>query len=166
MGQLLAEGQGLVRVDFNHGHMHARGYQQFGQIIADAAAAQKHDVSDPEGILSQKAEIVGDGDNVPGDVHPVARMQDKVAVGDKHLSVALHRRVQHPGNAGMMHRQLLERIAHHHILLLGAEFHHLHLALGKGLDIAGEGEAQDAADFQGRGAFGVDGHVNAQLPLQ
>ena len=50
--------------------------------------------------------------------------------------------------------------------LLGAEFHHLHPAVGEGFHVDGEGEAQQAGDLQRGGALGVGHLVDVQLLLQ
>ena len=99
-------------------------------------------------------------------MHAIAGADNKLAVGDGHGAVPLHGGVKHAGDAVELAGQILQGQAHHHVVLLGAELHHLHPALGKGLDVAGEGKAQQPADFQGRGALGVDGHVDAQLLLK
>ena len=99
-------------------------------------------------------------------MHPVTGADDKITVGNHHISLALHRGIKHLGQAVEFARKVLERVAHHHIVLLRAELHHLHPPLGKGFDVACKGKAQQPADFQRGGTLGIDRHVDAHLALQ
>ena len=117
-------------------------------------------------MLAQKAEVVGNGHHFPGHVHPVPGLNNKVAIGDDHAPLPLHRGIQHPGNFRHTRAELAQGTAHHDVLLLGAEFHHFHLAPGEVLDIIGKGKAQQAADLHGGSPLGIDRHVHAGLVLE
>ena len=60
----------------------------------------------------------------------------------------------------------MQRAADNHVILLYAEFHHFDLPFGERLDIVGEGEAKQTADFQRCRALRVNGVVDGRFPLQ
>ena len=60
----------------------------------------------------------------------------------------------------------MQRTADNHVILLYAEFHHFDLPFGERLDIVGEGEAKQTADFQCCCALRVNGVVDGRFPLQ
>ena len=156
----------LFAVDFNHGNPRAGGHDHFGQVVADAPSAQHHHVFHPHVVFAKKAEIVGDGYHVGGHMHPVAGLNDKIAVGNDHLARPLHGGVQHLGNAAQLMAQLPQGMTDNRVLFLSAEFHHFHPAPGEGLDIGREGEAQQAADFQRGSPLRVHRQVDAHFLLQ
>ena len=136
------------------------------QIEADAPAAQHQHVAYAVGVLAQIAEIRCDRQHIGRDVNAVARAYGEIAVRYNDLPVALNDGVEHLRHAAQLLGEILELYAHHRVVLLRAELDHLHAAARKRLDVAGKGEAQQPADFQRRGALGVDRHVYAQLALE
>ena len=99
-------------------------------------------------------------------MHPIPGLNHEIAVGDGNQAVPLHRRIQNPGNAVELVRHVLQGHTHHRVVLLRPELHHFHASFGEGLNVAGEGEAKQPADFKGGGSLRVNGHVDAQLMLQ
>ena len=97
--QAFAQALRLLRIDFNHRDVHPHRHNHLRQIVADAPAAQQHDVLHAQGVLAQKAKIVRNRHHIARNVHPVARVDDEIAVGDDDLAGAFDNRVQHAGNS-------------------------------------------------------------------
>ena len=146
--------------------MYAHGRDHLGQIIANAPAAQDHHILDAQRVFAQEAEILRDRHHIRRYMHTVARFDHKIAARNDHAAIALHHGVQYLWNAVHLGCNFAQRATDHRVVLLRAELHHFHPAAGKGFDIIGKWEAQQAADFLRCGALRIDRHVDIQLMAQ
>ena len=149
---------------FDNLDLNAGVAQHLGQMHGNAAAADQHDGADA-GLfklkhLDQRDQVVGGR----GDVHDVAGLEHKAAVGDDNIALALHGTDEHADF------QRLVQLGQRHAVQLAVFMHgngdDLRAALGEGFALGKGGEFEQTEDFARGDLFGINAHAQSQLVAQ
>lgn len=163
--ELLADEAAAVGVPLQDLYLHLHPVQDLGQIEGDLAAAHDEDAVDLGGVPPQGAEELVQAVGAAHQIELVPRPGHEGAVGDDHSVVPLGGAEQE-GQLFHPVGQVLQGLAHQEVPLLQAEAHQLHPAPAEAVDVGRRGEAEQAGDLRGGGAFRVDDQVDAQVLLQ
>jgi len=165
IGEALAQGAAAFRVLLDDFDGDAKIIQSGQQIAGDLAAAQNKGLLHLGGVAAQNTEKLVQTVGAADEVELIPRLRDKGALGDGQLTVSLGGTEQQ-GQLFYVVPQRIQRLADEEVPLLQAEAHQLHLAAAEALDVGGGGEAQQAGDLDGGGAFGIDDQIDLQVLAQ